>query len=134
MKLLNFLDQDASSAGGSGPPIGFQTNYDSALSLARSTGKPVVVIFSASWCPPCQQMKKEVYPSQEVAPYKSKFVWAYLDVDQPANQAAAQKFGVRGIPHFAFLDAKGSPIGSTGGGMPAAAFAAQLKSALASAP
>lgn len=134
MKLLNSLDQGTGAVSGAGAPVGFQTNYNTALSLARSTGKPVVVIFSASWCPPCQQMKKEVYPSDEVAPYQSKFVWAYLDVDQPANQAAAQQFGVRGIPFFAFLDSQGKTIATTGGGMPAAAFAGQLQSALASAP
>lgn len=133
MKVLGALDQNLSPSSSSGAPVGFQTNLDTALSLAKSSGKPVVAIFSASWCPPCQQMKKQVYPSQEVAPYKSQFVWAYLDVDQPSNQAAAQKFGVRGIPHIAFLDSQGTEIATTGGGMPPEAFAAQLKSALAKA-
>jgi thioredoxin-like negative regulator of GroEL len=133
MKLLGTLDESLTPSSKSGAPIGFQTNYDTALSLAQSSGKPLVVIFSASWCPPCQQMKKQVYPSQEVAPYKSQFVWAYLDVDQPSNQIAAQKFGVRGIPHIAFLNAQGTEIATTAGGMPPEAFAAQLKSALAGA-
>ncbi len=130
MKLLSALDENLTPGGS---PIRFETSYDSALSRARTSGKPVVVIFSASWCPPCRQMKEKVYPSEEVAPYRSNFVWAYLDVDLPANQATAQKFGVRGIPHIAFLNAQGSEIGTTGGGMPPQAFAAELKSALAAA-
>lgn len=130
MKLLNALDENLTPGGS---PIRFETSYDTALSRARSSGKPLVVIFSASWCPPCKQMKEKVYPSEEVAPYRSNFVWAYLDVDLPSNQAAAQAFGARGIPHIAFLDSQGTPIGTTGGGMPAQAFADQLKSALASA-
>jgi thioredoxin-related protein len=135
-KGLGALDSSltpGSGQGGKDTPPGFLASYDTALSVAKSTGKPVVLVFSASWCPPCQQMKKNVYPSPEVAPYKSRFVWAYLDVDQPANQAAAQKFGVRGIPHFAFLDSSGAQIASTGGGMPPDAFASQLQSALSSA-
>ena len=132
MKLLGSLDQSLTPGADKGAPGGFQTRYETALSLAKSSSKPLVVVFSASWCPPCQQMKNEVYPSPEVAPYKSQFVWAYLDVDDPANQAAAQKFGVRGIPHIAFLNPQGTEIDTTTGGMPPSAFASKLQSALAS--
>jgi thiol:disulfide interchange protein len=133
-KALGALDSGLTPASShtSGAPLGFQTRYDTALSLAKSSSKPLVLVFSASWCPPCQQMKNEVYPSPEVAPYKSQFVWAYLDVDDPANQPAAQKFGVRGIPHITFLNPQGTEIDTTTGGMPPSAFASKLQSALAS--
>jgi thioredoxin-like negative regulator of GroEL len=133
MKFLGTLDQSLTPGTAKGAPAGFQTNYDTALSLAQSSGKPLVLIFSASWCPPCQQMKKQVYPSQEVAPYKSQFVWAYLDVDQPSNKSIAQKFGVRGIPHIALVNTQGHEITAFSGGMAPAAFAAKLQSTLASA-
>ena len=106
----------------------FATSYTSALADAKKSGKPVIVIFSASWCPPCQSMKKEVYPSAAVKPYHDKFVWAYLDADDEANKKAMQKFGVEGIPHIEFLNAAGESIGKQVGGSDPADFAKKLNS------
>lgn len=103
------------------------TSYRQALSKAEKEGKPVVLVFSAAWCPPCQQMKKNVYPSAEVTPMHDKFVWAYLDVDEGDNSRAAEKFSVSGIPHVEFLDASGKSLGKQVGGVTPAAFASLLK-------
>ena len=54
----------------------FEHDFDKAAAVAKKENKPLIVIFSASWCPPCQQMKKEVYPSKTVTPYHDSFVWA----------------------------------------------------------
>jgi thiol:disulfide interchange protein len=108
----------------------FVTAYDAALKAAKDGGKPVVMIFSASWCPPCQANKRRVYPSAEVKPFHDKFVWAYLDADQKANAAAMQKFGVSGIPHIEFLDKEGRSLGQAVGGTAPEAFAGQLAAIL----
>lgn len=122
------LDDPSASGGVAGSPS-FLTSYESAMSRAKASGKPAVLIFSASWCGPCQMMKKEVYPSVEVSPYKERFVWAYLDVDQSANQAAAQKFGVRGIPAIFIVSPDGKVKAEQVGGSPPAVFAAKLAGA-----
>ncbi|MEM9017175.1 MAG: hypothetical protein AAGC68_09170, partial [Verrucomicrobiota bacterium] len=67
-------------------------------------------------------MKKSVYPSTEVKPYHDQFVWAYLDADKPENQPLMAQFGVSGIPHIAFLESDGDPIGKFVGGAPPAGF------------
>lgn len=105
----------------------FQPDYETAITAAKKANKPLIVIFSASWCPPCQQMKWEVYPSEEVRPLRDRFVWTYLDVDDAANQPLARKFGVSGIPHVAFIRADGEPIGYFSGALPAENFADILK-------
>ena len=111
----------------------FGTSYDAALATAKKEGKPVVLVFSASWCPPCQSMKKNVYPSAEVKPMHDKFVWAYLDVDVEANAKAAEKFGVQGIPHIQFLSSEGKDVDKLVGGTAPADFAELLTKTLAKA-
>lgn len=104
----------------------FGTDYKAALATAKKEGKPVVVVFSAAWCGPCQSMKKNVYPSAEVKPLHDKFVWAYLDVDVEVNAAAAETYKVSGIPHVQFLDKDGKALISQVGGVSAAEFAGIL--------
>ena len=104
----------------------FGTDYNKALEQAKKEGKPAVLVFSAAWCPPCQAMKKTVYPSKEVAKQHDKFVWAYLDVDDEANAAAAREHGVRGIPHIQFVDSNGKSLGNQVGGTTPREFASTL--------
>lgn len=104
----------------------FVTSYDAALKAAKEVGKPVVLVFSASWCPPCQVNKQNVYPSAKVKPFHDKFVWAYLDADQEANVPAMEKFGVSGIPHIQFLSKDGVSLGNLVGGTSPQDFAAVL--------
>jgi thiol:disulfide interchange protein len=82
----------------------FHTSHAAALKASKESGKPIIMIFSASWCGPCQANKNRVYPSKEVQPFHDKFVWAYLDADDAANVPAMEKAGVSGIPHMEILD------------------------------
>lgn len=105
----------------------FEHKLSDALTKAKAENKPIIAIFSAVWCGPCQTMKKKVYPSAEVKPFHDKFVWAYLDADDAANAADMKKFKVEGIPHIEFLDSKGKSIGQQVGSGPSADFAKKLE-------
>ena len=111
----------------------FRSSAGVALGAAKKEGKPVILVFSASWCPPCQTMKKEVYPSEAIKAYHDKFIWAYLDVDDSGNNREGEKYGVRGIPHIQFLDAQGNPIDKQVGSSSPEAFAKTLDGVLAKA-
>lgn len=127
--IRNSLGADAFPAGSPR----FETDYKAALATAAKEGKPVIVVFSAVWCPPCQANKKKVYPSDAVKPYHDKFVWAYLDTDIESNGEVAKKFGVSGIPHIQFLSKGGKSLGNAIGGTTPDAFAGKLKEILAAA-
>lgn len=108
----------------------FKTTLGAATSEAKKNDKPVIAIFSAVWCGPCQAMKHDVYPSSAVKPFHDKFVWAYLDADSSANQTAMKKFGVSGIPHIEFLDSAGKSVGKQVGSTSPESFAKILESML----
>jgi thioredoxin 1 len=108
----------------------FEDSLRSALNDAKKNGKPIVAVFSAVWCGPCQTMKNDVYPSDAVKPYHDKFNWAYLDTDNNRNSRDGEKFGVSGIPHIQFLDAAGKPIDKQVGGSSPESFAKTLEGVL----
>jgi len=104
------------------PPdtIGWLDNIHEATATAAQTGKPVLIRFSANWCPPCQQMKRTVYPQQQVA---SLIQQAYvpLDVDLTQNgapgQPLAEQYGVESIPTLIILDPQGRELSRLSGGV-----------------
>jgi thioredoxin-related protein len=108
----------------------FVSTLAEAKTKAKAEGKPVIAVYSAVWCPPCQSMKKKVYPSSEVKKYHDKFVWAYIDTDMKENAPDAQAAGVTGIPHIQFLDKDGKEIDKQVGGTSPDAFAEKLKDVL----
>ena len=109
----------------------FKDSSTYALSAAKKSGKPVVMVFSAAWCGPCQTMKKEVYPSAAVKAFHDKFIWAYLDIDDERNERVSKKFGVSSIPHIEFLNAEGKEIDKQIGSNSPEDFAKTLESVLA---
>jgi len=108
----------------------FHDDFEEALAASEEEGKPLIAIFSATWCPPCQTMKRNVYPSEDVQPFHDQFVWAYLDADVQANHPLMQRFGVSGIPHIAFLKPDGETLGHFAGAAPPEGFARILTQVL----
>lgn len=108
----------------------FGNNFKAVSAAAEKSGKPMILVFSAVWCGPCQQMKKEVYPSEAVKAFHDKFEWAYLDADEESNAAVMKKYNVEGIPHIQFLSKDGKDIGSQVGSTSPEDFANTLEKTL----
>lgn len=91
------------------PSDKWSTDYDAALKAAQTQSKPVLIMFSASWCPPCNMMKKDVLPQKDVQAALDKWVLAYIDVDE--NKALPNRYQIQAIPTFVMLDSGGRELG-----------------------
>lgn len=77
-------------------------------------GKPMVIDFSASWCPPCQQLKP-IY-AKLTEEYQNEITMVTVDVDE--NKEMAEKFDVQAIPTLIFFNKEGKIIDRTTGFIP----------------
>jgi len=74
--------------------------------LTSTTGLPMVVDFSATWCPPCQQLKPVF---EDLAEQNAgKVTMVSIDVDEYPEIASA--FGVSSIPALFFIKSDGKVV------------------------
>jgi thiol:disulfide interchange protein len=82
-----------------------------AIQQAIGEGKPVVLVFSADWCPFCRRLERETFTDGEVARLAKDFAVFRVDMTSstppPETVELAKKYGAEGLPTVAFLNARG---------------------------
>lgn len=86
---------------------------------------PVVVDFTAAWCPPCRAMKPIL---SELAAERDDIRFTELDVD--AHPDLAARYDVLSMPTF-IVFRHGEPVGKLVGARPKKRFVSDLEQALA---
>ncbi|MEI6083588.1 MAG: cytochrome c biogenesis protein CcdA [Verrucomicrobiota bacterium] len=88
-------------------PIAWQPYTAAAIA---NPGKPVVLDFYADWCVPCHEMDKTTLRDAGVVEKAKEFVMLKADLTRtgsPEVEQLTQKFQIRGVPTYIFLDATG---------------------------
>lgn len=77
--------------------LAWMSDYTKAKQAAVTQSKPMLIMFTASWCGPCQRMKSTTLsePSVEKA-IEESFVPVMIDTD--ANPTVTRKFGITAMP------------------------------------
>ncbi len=103
--------------------------YEDALALAAEDGKPLLLDFSAQWCPPCQTLAAEVLHAPEHDDALAELHLVVLDADDPGSWSVKDRYTVGGYPTVIVTDAEGYELARLVGYTGADAFLAWLTGA-----
>lgn len=76
----------------------FAGDVEEAFTFAKETGKPVFLYWGAEWCPPCHNLKKNIFSKAEFVEASRRFVPVYLDGDTERAQIWGEEFAIAGYP------------------------------------
>ena len=102
------------------------------LETALVNGKPTLMEFYANWCGSCQAMANDLSEIKEK--YAEPLNFVMLNVDNDKWLPEITKYRVDGIPHFVYLNDKGSAVAETMGEMPRTIMEANLEALIAGKP
>ena len=88
-----------------------QQQIAAALTTAAKTGKNILLIFGANWCPDCHALDAHMHKPDLAKLIEKNYVVVKISVGRfDKNLEVGEKYGVpirRGIPAIAVLDAHG---------------------------
>lgn len=102
------------------------------LETALTNGKPTFMEFYADWCGSCQAMASDLSAIKQK--YAEPMNFVMLNVDNTKWLPEINKYRVDGIPHFVYLNDKGSRVAETIGEMPRSIMEANLEALIAGKP
>lgn len=82
------------------------TDYRTAYENSQVGEKPLLILVTATWCPPCQVMKKTTIPTLMQKSAFKDFNYATVDLDQEET-LARQLIGDRGVPQIIMYEKQG---------------------------
>ncbi len=102
-------------------------DFATTIALAQAEQKPVLMMYSANWCPECSYMKEIVFEEPKVYSFvKKHFKLLLLDVQK---DTLPKSFSFKGIPTFFIIDPfTNKEIKKVEGGTKATVFLQKLKS------
>ncbi len=99
---------------------GWLHDLDAGVDAADASGKPMLVLYTADWCPPCRELKRNVLSDPHIDAFlRQNYVRVKMDLTNRhgPNARTASEYGITGIPTVILYDRRGMEINRvTGGG------------------
>ncbi len=100
---MNFVPVVFVIAAISGINNGEPTDYQTAFNRAQQDDKPLLVLVTAEWCPPCKMMKQTTIPQMIEAKQFDGVHFATVDLDKNPTDAR-NLIGTRGVPQLVIYE------------------------------
>jgi thioredoxin-like negative regulator of GroEL len=85
-------------------------DVDRAMARAKTARQPLLLYWGATWCPPCNRLKAQLFNRQDFAALTRGLVPLHVDGDRPAAQKISARFGVSGYPTLLLLSPDGQEL------------------------
>ncbi len=98
---------------------GWLHDLGAGVDAVEASGKPMLVFYTADWCPPCRTLKRDVLSDPDVDAFLSEnYVRVKIDLSdrRGPNAGIAIDNGVTGIPTMILYDYDGVEIDRVVGG------------------
>ena len=106
----------------------FYDDLAEATTLAKSTGKPLLLVFAAEWCFHSRQLVTATLPHDSVRHLTERFVCVRIDVDR--SPELVEEYRVRAYPTLIFAAPNGTVLQRLTGAQPDELIAEQLAATL----
>ncbi|SMF34043.1 protein disulfide-isomerase [Pseudobacteriovorax antillogorgiicola] len=97
--------------------VWYQGGMDNALKLSKAQNKPLFVYWGAVWCPPCNEIKDQVFSRSRFGELMGQFIPVYLDGDSEEAQIWADRLQAYGYPTILVLSPEGKEMLRLSGGV-----------------
>lgn len=96
------------------PAVQWRMDLNAAREDSRKTGRPMLIVFEAEWCPFCRRMEQASFNDLALSRYiNDTFIPVRLNIEQ--NQRTAEILEVESIPCTVALNSKADLLGRVTG-------------------
>lgn len=118
---------------GASKPEAWKHDFTDAAKNAKQSGRPLLIHFGATWCPPCRQMEKDVLHHADVRELLTRnFVAVMVDSDQ--HPVLIQQFEIKSLPTDVVIAPDGVVLPKMEGGRDRKTYLAQMRHVLEQMP
>ncbi|MAI74111.1 MAG: hypothetical protein CMM01_24870 [Rhodopirellula sp.] len=117
--------QPKRAQGGHALPSYWVSGFEKGIAEAKKSDRPMLVMFSASWCAPCKMMIAQVFPDEKVKAALKGMVPVYVDSEVEVDRATEN--GIKAYPTFVCFTSAGTAVTTRVGGGDVSKFLQMLE-------
>jgi thioredoxin-related protein len=95
-----------------------QNSFGDIVKIAQKENKPIMTVFSATWCGPCKKVKKQVFQTGGFVKVANKAVLLYIEQTDPKARVFIKKNNVKVYPTFKLFSKNGKLLHTGYSGLP----------------